>query len=192
MNIIEELMGSMGPDISSQLAKSLNIDQNTAAAMIPQVAPLILGGLKRQKDNHGGAARVDHILNKYGSASVLGDLAGLFSQGAQNNAPDPRLGGLLGDSGVQASNMLANNFKMDNNTAMKIIPMLAPVILGFLSKKRDSDGAGSDGIASLLDQDGDGSILDDVAGFLLSGGGRQRGGGLLGSILGGLFGGKRR
>jgi hypothetical protein len=36
----------------------------------------------------------------------------------------------------------------------------------------------------LLDADGDGSIIDDVAGMLLSGG--KKGG--LGSLLGGLFG----
>lgn len=51
---------------------------------------------------------------------------------------------------------------------------------------------GSGGIGSLLDQDGDGSILDDVAGFLMKGllgGGSSKGGGsVMGSILGGLFG----
>ncbi len=35
---------------------------------------MILGGLKKQKDNHGGEERVDHILNKYGSSSVLDDI----------------------------------------------------------------------------------------------------------------------
>ena len=79
---------------------------------------------------------------------------------------------------------------------MKLIPMLAPVILGALTKKRDT-GAGSGGIGALLDQDGDGSVLDDVAGFLINSmgkGSRRRGGGLggaLGGILGGLLG-KRR
>ncbi|MEZ4765259.1 MAG: hypothetical protein R3C26_19375 [Calditrichia bacterium] len=53
---------------------------------------------------------------------------------------------------------------------------------------------GSSGIGALLDQNGDGSILDDVAGFLmkgLSGGGSQGAGGLLGGLLGGLFGSKK-
>ena len=49
-------------------------------------------------------------------------------------------------------------------------------------------------MAGLVDQNGDGSILDDVAGFLmkgLSGGGSKGAGGLLGGLLGGLFGGKK-
>ena len=192
-NFIEEFMQSMGPEVSKQLASSLGVNKKTASQVIPQVAPLILGGLKKQMQEHGGEARVDHILNKYGSADVLDNIGGLFSDRARDEHPDPRLGGLLGDSGVQAANMISKQFKLKENVAMKIIPMLAPVLLGALTQKRDKGGAGSSGIASLLDADGDGSILDDVAGFLMSGlsGGGSKKGGALGSLLGGLLG-KRR
>ena len=44
-------------------------------------------------------------------------------------------------------------------------------------------------IESILDGDNDGSVIDDVAGMLLSGGGQKKSGGL-GGLLGGLFGGK--
>lgn len=196
-NFIEELMGSLGPEVSSQLSSTLGLDANTASQILPQVAPMILGGLKRQMEERGGAPRVDHILNKYGSASVLDDIGGLFGMQAQNSNADPRLGGLLGDSGVQAANMLSQNFKIDSSTAMKIIPMLAPIILGFLTQKRDAGGAGSSGIAAMLDQDGDGSVLDDVAGLFMRGLGggqssQQAGGGLLGGLLGAVMGGGKK
>ena len=195
-NFIEELLGSVGPDVAQQLSSTLGIDQNTASQILPQVAPMILGGLKRQMEQHGGAPRVDHILNKYGSASVLDDVAGLFGRHVQNQNPDPRLGGLLGDSGVEAANVLSQNFNLDKNTAMRIIPMLAPIILGFLTRQRDTGGMGSNGIAALIDQNGDGNVLDDVAGFLMRGlGGAstgQQSGGLLGDLLGAVIGGRRR
>lgn len=190
-NFTEEFMKTVGPQAASQIAKTLGIDVKTATQIIPQVTPLILSGLKKQSEQHGGQARVDHILNKYGSASVLDDIAGLIKQKSNDTKPDPKLGGLLGDSGVQATNMIANQFKLDTKTAMKLIPILAPLILGSLTKKRDSAGAGSSGIAAILDQDGDGSILDDVAGFLLGSkttGSSKSGSNILGSILGGLFG----
>jgi len=41
-------------------------------------------------------------------------------------------------------------------------------------------------IESFLDSDGDGSVIDDLAGMVLSGGGQKKGG--LGGLLGGLFG----
>ncbi len=187
-NFIEDFMSSMGPEVTKKLGSSLNVDQGTLQKIIPLVAPMILGGLKNQKDNFGGEQRVDHILNKYGSADVLQNLDQLFSNKMNDPKTDPKLGGLLGDAGTQAANLISKNFNLDSGTAMKLIPMLAPVILGFLSNKRDTQGAGSSGIAALLDQNGDGSILDDVAGFLLNQSTGQKSGNLLTNLLGGLFG----
>jgi hypothetical protein len=195
-NFIEELTNSLGPEVTQNLAATFNMDSNTASQILPQVAPMILGGLKRQMEQRGGAPRVDHILNKYGSASVLDDIGGLFGMHVQNQSPDPRLGGLLGESGVQAANMLSQNFNLDMKTAMKIIPMLAPIILGFLTQRRDTGGMGSRGIADLIDQNGDGNILDDVAGLFMRGLGgapaSPQSGGLLGDLLGAVMGGARR
>jgi hypothetical protein len=186
---IDEFLKSYGPEVTKQMSGNFNVDQGTVQKLIPQLAPLILAGLKRQKDTRGGDERVDHILNKYGDASVLNNIRDLVATKAQAQDVDPNLGGLLGDAGgLQAAQALAKKMNIDPSTIMKMIPALAPLILGALSKKRDTGGAGISGVGSLLDADGDGSILDDVAGFLLKGGGttRTRGGGLLGSLLGGL------
>lgn len=197
-DFIEEFLKSYGPEVSKQLSSSLGIKEDVALQMIPAVAPMILGGLKRQMKEHGGtsgkarAGRVDHILNKYGSASVLDNIGGEFQSRASEKNPDPRLGGLLGDSGVQAADVISNQFNLDKGTAMKIIVMLAPMILGALTSKRDKGGVGSRGIASLIDQDGDDQILDDVAGFLVQGlfssqSRKGESGGLLGDLLSGMM-----
>jgi len=186
---IDEFLKSYGPEVTKQMSGNFNVDQGTVQKLIPQLAPLILAGLKRQKDTRGGDERVDHILNKYGDASVLNNIRDLVASKAQAQDVDPNLGGLLGDAGgLQAAQALAKKMNIDPSTIMKMIPALAPLILGALSKKRDTGGAGISGVGSMLDADGDGSILDDVAGFLLKGGGatRSKGGGLLGSLLGGL------
>jgi hypothetical protein len=146
-----------------------------------------MGGMKRQMETQGGADRANHILNKYGNASVLDGIGDLFAAKAAEKNPDPRLGGLLGDAGVNAAGTLAGKFKLDKGTIIKVIIMLAPIVLGYLSRKRDQGGLGAGGIASMIDQNGDGSVLDDVAGFLLQGGAGTGGaGGLLGGLLGGL------
>ena len=109
---MDELISSLGPEVSDQLSANLGIEKNAAQQMLPQIAPMILSGLKRQKDNHGGQERVDHILNKYGSSDVLDNIDDFFSSQAQNRDADPRLGGLLGDSGVQATNALSKQFNL--------------------------------------------------------------------------------
>ena len=194
-DFIGDFMKQFGPDVSRQLGANLGLDQKAAAQLIPQVIPMIMGGLKRQMETRGGAQRLDHILNKYGSEDVLGDIGGLMAAKAREASPDPQLGGLLGPSGVQASQMIGQKFGLSADKAMSLIPMLAPLVLGALSKKKNqAGGTGLNGLASLIDRDGDGNILDDIAGFLgpaLGGGTSSSGGGLLGSLIGGLFGKKR-
>lgn len=197
MSFIEEFLKDYGSEVSGELSSNLGIDQDTALQMIPVVAPMILGGLKRQMEQHGGrnkkarANRANHILNKYGSASVLDHIGDEFHSRSRDRNPDPRLGGLLGESGVQAADTISKQFNLDKGTAMKLIVMLAPIILGALTNKRDKGRVGSRGIAALIDQDGDDHILDDVAGFLLQGlsgsGSKSERGGLLDGLLKGVM-----
>jgi len=190
-NFIDEFMKTYGSEVTQHMSSTYGVDEGTVQKLIPQLAPLILGGLKRQKDDQGGDARVDHILNKYGDQSVLGNIKDLISSKANDPAADANLGGLLGsEGGDQAAQVLGNSLGINASTIAKMIPALAPLILGALSKKRDTGNSGIGGIGSLLDADGDGSIIDDVAGFILKGGSGQATGGkgILGSILGGLFG----
>ena len=188
---IDEFMKSYGPEVTRQMSSNLNVDQGTVQKLIPRLAPLIISGLKVQKDTQGGEARVDHILNKYGDPSVLNNIKDLISSKTQSQTVDPNLGGLLGaNGGLQAAQTLAKSLNIDASTIMKMIPALAPLLLGALSKKRDTGGAGISGIGSLLDADGDGSILDDVAGYLMKDGSQTgtqtKGKSILGSLLGGL------
>jgi hypothetical protein len=191
-DFVEEFLQDYGRDVSKQASSNLGIKQDVILQMIPVVAPMILAGLKKQMSQHGGsdqnarADRVDHILNKYGKASVLSDVDKELATRAKEKKPDPRLGGLLGESGVQAADMMSNRFNIDKGMAMKLIVMLAPLILGALTNKRDKGGVGTRGIASLIDQDGDDQIIDDVAGMLfksLDSSRSSSGGGILGSLL---------
>ena len=77
----------------------------------------------------------------------------------------------------------------DASKIMKMIPALAPIIPGALSKKKTTTSGGIGGIGSLIGADGDGSIINGVAGYILEGGGRQqaKGKSIMGSILGGMF-----
>ncbi|MCJ7682005.1 MAG: DUF937 domain-containing protein [Candidatus Aminicenantes bacterium] len=192
-NFLDEFMKEYGPEVSRGVSANLGINKRTTNQLMPEVLPLILGGLKKQMETRGGADRVNHILNKYGKDDVLDRIEDELNVRSQESTPDPRLGGLLGESGVQAAGLMGNKFNLDSGVIQKLIPMLAPIILGALTRKRDKGGAGNDGIASLIDRDGDGQILDDVAGFLLGGsGGQSRGSNPLGNLLGSLFGGGRK
>lgn len=192
-DLINNLLSSLGGNQTTEkIGSSLNIDPNIIQQAIPIIAPLILGGLKKQSENNGGQERVDHILNKYGDPGVLNNIDGHINDSLNKDNFDSNLGGLLGNSGSQITDVLTKNFNLDSGTAAKIIPMVAPLILGYLTKSRDSHPEGSTGFASFLDQNGDGSVVDDVVGFFSN---KQpsnegSGGGLM-EMLAGLLGGKK-
>jgi len=50
---IDEFMKDYGPGVTEPLSSNLNVDQGTVQKLIPKLAPLILSGLKVQKDTHG-------------------------------------------------------------------------------------------------------------------------------------------
>lgn len=199
MSILDELHTEHGQDIQQQLMSQLGLSQQQAAAVLPKLGPLILGGLKQRMDTHGEDHVQEHVQQL--GATDFSDIGALISGGAQTG--DTELGGLLGGKGAQASQLMANKLGISAGTAAKLIPMVAPLIIGMLMKKGRSaggaspgtgaGGGGLGGLGRILDRDGDGSILDDLGG--LFGGGGQGGlaskAGCLSSLLGGLLKGRK-
>ena len=95
---------------------------------------------------------------------------------------------------------------MDSSSVSQILKVAAPILMGVLGKQAQQNNVNSSNgigdllggllggseaqneqsfLEKLLDADGDGSVVDDVAGMVL-GGGKKKGG--LGGLLGGLFG----
>ena len=141
--------------------------------------------------------------------SILDNLGGLFNGGVDDDVQQDGegiLGHILGNSRPNVENALSQKSGMDAGSVAQILKVAAPILMGVLGKQTrqsnvsDSSGLGSllggmmgsqsapqdqSFIESLLDADGDGSIIDDVAGMVL-GGSKKKGG--LGGLLGGLFG----
>lgn len=196
MSFINELLQEHGSEVEQQLTSQLGLTPQQAASVLPQVAPLILGGLKQNLVNHG-PEHVESHLQQFG-ATDFSDI-GAVLRGGQAGGMD--LGGLLGGKSDQATQHVAQKLGISAGMAAKIIPMVAPLIIGMLMKKGRSPGTGGGqtggggggGLISILDRDGDGSIIDDL-GSMITGGGSGPGAnkaGCLSAILGGLLRGKR-
>ena len=97
---------------------------------------------------------------------------------------------------------LSSKTGVDSSIISKILPMLAPIVMGYLGKQTKSNGVsdsaglggllggllgGSGGnsiLTSVLDQNGDGKL--DISDAMSALSGKKKGG--LGGLLGGLFG----
>lgn len=94
------------------------------------------------------------------------------------------LGSLMGQLGGGGISEIARNVGVSSSDVTSVLGGAVPAIMAGLTRNSaSSDGAA--GLASALDRDHDGSILDDLAGYLGGGGNLVDGAGILGHVLGG-------
>ncbi len=203
--IMDQLNSSGG---TGQLASAIGADEGAMGPLISAALPAILGGLANNAKSPAGAASLSNALNEHND-SVFGDLGSILTGGPG----EAILGHVLGQKRAPVEQKLAGQTGVDLSMITKLLPLLAPLVMGYLAKQKqtkslDDAGLGSmlnderrqvetkspglGGLASILDADGDGSVIDDVmdmAGGAAGGGGSAGGqkgglGGLLGKILG--------
>ncbi len=78
---------------------------------------------------------------------------------------------------------LSQQIGADRDSTATAVSGALPMLLGALDRNANQAG-GASGLAAALDRDHDGSVLDDVAGFL-GGGSSSAGQGILGHLFGG-------
>lgn len=175
MSQIDELLSAIPLD---QLASLLGVSEDEAATASRQAVPALLDGLAANAQDPAGAASIDAALQQHqgGLLDSTPDLGSLdLSDGAKI------VEHIFGSNSGQVANQLGG-LGGGGDLFGKLLPMLAPLVMSFLSGKRSG--------ASNAQQSGDGGGLTDLLGGLLGGGGG--GGGGLGDILGGLLGGGTR
>ena len=167
-------------------------------AQTPQGAASLSSALDNPK--HRGGGMMDMVGQIFGTGP--GSPQALESEG------NGILNHVFGSKKSNVENAISNKNGMDSATVGKIIAFAAPIVMGYLSKKKHNDNpqtndvngllgsvlgsmSGNDNggamsmLNSVLDNDGDGSALDDVAGMFLGGNKNKKGGGgLLGGLLG--------
>jgi len=186
---LEDLLGQEGGgDALGQISNALGADQNLTNSAIQMALPVILNGLANNASTTEGAESLNGALEKDHDGGIL-DMLGGFLGG---QAPQTRqtngggiLGHILGNKQGQVAQEISNKSGMDMGQVAKLLITLAPIVMGFLGKQKRENNLDAGGISDLLtgqqkqaqssgnpmidmasrmlDQDGDGSALDDLA-----------------------------
>ena len=146
--------------------------------------------------------------NKH-DGSILDNIGDLFKGGVNSDVVTDGgkiLGHVLGGRQQNVERELSSRSGIDAGSVANILKVAAPILMGVLGKQKREQNVSNAGdlggllggllkgnspqqeqsfLESILDADGDGSVIDDVAGMVL-GGNKKKGG--LGGLLGGLFG----
>lgn len=207
-SMLEELAGALGGDTLGQLAGVLGADNDAVSKGVAAALPALLGGLARNTREPSGASALFNALGSDHDGSILDSLGAIFggSPWAQQQASrhgESILGHVLGQSRPRVEQQVQQTSGLSSSMVSKLLPLLAPIVLGYLGRKLSGGGndqqlaqsldqeraqvKGNDGILGqvidLIDgDDNDGGGLIDVAGDLLTG---PAGKMILGQLLGG-------
>ena len=209
--ILDLLNSDLGKQIISGVSNDTNQPENKTADVMAMALPMLMGAMKRNANSEEGASSLMNALNSKHDGSILDNLDGLFNGGVDTSVKDDGAGILnhvLGGSQNNLTNALSQKSGLDSGAVMNILKVAAPLLLGYLGKQQKTQqvssssgmgdllggllGGGSNQnqqqslIESVLDGNNDGSVIDDLAGMVLGGGGKSNSG--LGGLLGGLFG----
>lgn len=207
--ILDVLNTDLGKTIISGIAGQTGQNESKTGSVLSMALPVLMQAMKNNTSTPQGAKGLLGALNSNHDGGILDNLGGLFGGGVDSNVLDDGgkiLGHVLGGKQQNVQNVLSQKSGMDEGAVGQILKVAAPILMGILGKQaRQQNVNNSSGIEnllggliggssaqqeqsfleSMLDADGDGSIVDDVAGMVLGGNKKKSG---LGGLLGGLFG----
>lgn len=199
--IFDLIQGQLSQGMVEQIANQLGgADKQQTQNAASSAINVLLGAIAKNASTPEGSSSLANALDKDHDGSVLDNFMELATGAAQptNNRALNGAGILkhvLGGKQNSAVDMISQMSGIGGDKAGSLLAMLAPMVMGALGKTKAQSGLDAGGLGSLLqnvvqkeapqrkemglvekllDQDGDGSIMDDVAGLGMK-------------VLGGLF-----
>ena len=183
---ITDILAQMGG--LQSVARELGVNESQVATGADALIPAILGGFKRQAQGQPAADALGGLLGQFGGG-LLEDV--LAPQPTHVERGDAVLGQIFGSKDVSraVADKAAAQSGLDASLLKKMLPMVAMLVTGYMQKQggegapraapgsafgglgalggllggqSGSQASGLQGIASMLDMDGDGNPFDDI------------------------------
>jgi len=194
-SLLESLTSQLSGDTLSRISRQIGADEDTTGDAIAGALPVLLGGLMRNAQSSSGAASLGAALDRDHDGGILDDLGSFLGQPDQvRRHGGGILGHVFGGQQSEVTDAVRRNSGLDGQSAGQLLMILAPLVMGALGRQKRERGLDESGLSDLLrgerrelesrpqmgmlgrmiDRDGDGDPLDDIA---------QAGAGLLGNLL---------
>lgn len=187
--ILDLLADHVGGRNINQLAGAIGADPGQTQKAVAVALPAMLTALNRNTNTTDGAKGLAQALERDHDGSLLDNLGGFLQGQMAGKQADGGgiLGHVLGGQRQRVEQGVAQASGLDMGQVAKLLPLLAPIVMAALGKRKRQAGLDAGGLSGMLgqeahrarqaapdgllgalsgflDQDGDGSIQDDIAG----------------------------
>ena len=178
--ITQQIAGGAGRII----AQRVGISESTANAAVQMAVPLILAALARNASQPSGAEDLHQAIQKDHDGSIFDNLMGYVGNPQSANGSGI-LGHVFGSQQPAVASNLSQATGLDQNSAASVLEMVAPLVMGAVGQQQQQNGLDASGLSnllieqqqqaestapdlmsslnSMLDQNRDGSSMDDLA-----------------------------
>lgn len=190
---LQDLLGQdQGNQAVDQISQNIGADNSMVSSAIQMALPMILNGLANNASTPQGAESLNNALERDHDGSLLGNLGGLAGMifGGQQTAPPPRqadaggiLGHIFGGNQGNVTQQVSQQSGLNIGQVAQILMFLAPIVMSYLGKQKQEQNLDAGGLQNwlggqqqqiqqapqgsflerMLDSDGDGSAMDDIA-----------------------------
>ena len=206
-SILDLLNSDVGKTLINGTSRQLGQNKTRTKSAMNAALPLLLGAMKNNvKTQEGADGLLGALGNEKHGGGILDNLGSILGGNSIDDDVMQDGAGILRHvfqgKEQNVATAVGKSSGMDAGVAMDALKVAAPVLMGLLGKETrqrnvaDQNGIGDllsgllggedqqqeSMVTQLLDADNDGSVIDDVAGMLLSGRGKK--GGLLSGLLG--------
>jgi hypothetical protein len=191
---LEDLIGQQqGAEVVGQMSQQVGAEPSLVNTAIGMALPAIINGLANNAKSPEGAESLDQALANDHDGSILENLGGLGSlifgggQAPRQANAGGILGHILGGSQGQVTQQISNESGLNLGQVAQILMFLAPIVMGYLGRQKQQNNLDAGGVTDLLagqqqqiqqapqgsfiermlDSDGDGSAMDDIASMAL-------------------------
>ena len=194
-NLLDLIKGQLTDSVMDQISGKLGADRQQTDVATDNILATLIEGLAKNTAEPKGIEGLANALEKDHDGSLLDNLHDLIDGKAQETNPRAANGAgilkhILGGNQGNIVDMISGLSGLGGDKTGNLMAMLAPIVLQMLGKQkrqqnldtgglasilmntmnntRQTQGGASGGLLkSLLDKNGDGSIVDDVAGMVL-------------------------
>jgi hypothetical protein len=141
MSAVDDILADIPMD---QLAAQLGVDEATAEQMTRQAIPALLGGMQANAEDPAGARSLAGALGQHPSDLIDG---GVDLNQVDADDGEKIVGNIFGPNQDQVAQTLGGGLSggQTGDLIKKLLPILAPIVLAYLSKRFLGQNQGSGG-----------------------------------------------